>query len=168
MLTFSNFQCMPNCQKLWHLKNGLFAMKCIIMCSDMNIWHFKHRFIYTNNISLIQIWFKVNMRFFFLSVYIPAMFIASLYLIRIRRAYFHAESSLIHGYSYCYVLFINTMVINIFIINDWSNYRPRTDKYVQLDRTFYDTYMYDHNVSNFYRKFTMVIQRLIIYKNNVQ
>ena len=49
--------------------HGLFAMKCITMCSDTNIWHFKHRFIYTNNIALIQIIFKVNMRFFFLSVY---------------------------------------------------------------------------------------------------
>ena len=45
--------------------HGLFAMKCITMCSDMNIKHFKHRFIYTNNISLIKILFKVNMRFFF-------------------------------------------------------------------------------------------------------
>ena len=49
--------------------HGLFAMKCITMCSDMNIQHFKHRFIYTNNIFLKQILFKVNMRFFFLSVY---------------------------------------------------------------------------------------------------
>ena len=92
MFTFSNFQSIPNCQNLWHLKNqfflllhtacyltgvtsiaftihvrhahGLFAMKCITMCSDMNIQHFKHRFIYTNNISLIQILFKVNMRTF--------------------------------------------------------------------------------------------------------
>ena len=65
MFTFSNFQFVPNCQKLWHLKKsalsivaygldfpyvppiaftinmrharGLFAMKCITMCSDMNI-----------------------------------------------------------------------------------------------------------------------------------
>ena len=64
MFTFSNFQFIPNCQKLLHLKNqfflllhtachitcvtsitftihvrhahGLFAMKCITMCSDMN------------------------------------------------------------------------------------------------------------------------------------
>ena len=49
---------------------GLFAMKCITICSDMNIQHFKHRFIYTNNTYLIQITFKLNMRFFFLSVYI--------------------------------------------------------------------------------------------------
>ena len=65
MFTFSNYQFIPNCQKLWHLKNsvlsivvygccltcvasiaftiharhadGLFVMKCITMCSDMNI-----------------------------------------------------------------------------------------------------------------------------------
>ena len=49
--------------------HGLFVMKCITMCSDMNILHFKHRFIYTSSISLIQILLKVNMRFFFLSVY---------------------------------------------------------------------------------------------------
>ena len=48
--------------------HGMFAMKCITMCSDMNI--FKHRFIQTNNTSLIQITFKVNMRFFFASVYL--------------------------------------------------------------------------------------------------
>ena len=48
---------------------GLCAMKCITICSDMNIWHFKHRFLYANNTSLIQIRFKVNMPFFFLSVY---------------------------------------------------------------------------------------------------
>ena len=97
MFKFSNFQFIPNCHKLWHLKkkfflllhtacyltcvtsialtihvrhtHSLFAMKCITMCSDMNNLHFKHRFIYTNNISLIQILFKVNMRYFFLSVY---------------------------------------------------------------------------------------------------
>ena len=34
----------------------------------MNIKHFKLRFIYTNNI-FIQITTKVNMRFFFVSVY---------------------------------------------------------------------------------------------------
>ena len=50
--------------------HGLFAKKCNTMCPDMHIQHFKHRFIYTNNIPLIQILFKVNMRFFFLSVYI--------------------------------------------------------------------------------------------------
>ena len=54
--------------------DGLFAMKCITMSSDMKIEHFKHRFMYTNNISLIQILFKVNMRFFFLSVYIYRQF----------------------------------------------------------------------------------------------
>ena len=54
-----------------HARNahGLFAIKCITLCSDMNIYHFKQRFIYTSNISLIQILFKANMRFFFLSVY---------------------------------------------------------------------------------------------------
>ena len=49
---------------------GLFVMKCITMWSDINIKHFEHRFLYTKTTSLIQITFKVNMRFFFLSVYI--------------------------------------------------------------------------------------------------
>ena len=53
----------------WH-KHGLISKKCITMCSDMNSKHLKHRLIYRNNTSLIHITFKVDMRFFFLSVYI--------------------------------------------------------------------------------------------------
>ena len=61
--------------------HGLFAMECITMCSDMIFLHFKHIFINTNNISLIQILFKVSMRFFFLSVYNPPqLFVDLLYL----------------------------------------------------------------------------------------
>ena len=49
---------------VWHAY-GLFVLKCFIMCSDINISDFKHIFIITNNISLKQISFKVNMHFFF-------------------------------------------------------------------------------------------------------
>ena len=80
MYTFSNFQFIPNCPKQGHLKKlvlsivaygvfltcitsiaftmntrhtrGLFAMKCITICSDMNIYHFNDRFLYTNDLSL--------------------------------------------------------------------------------------------------------------------
>ena len=50
---------------------GIFAKKSNTMCADMNIQHFKQRFICIINASLIQITNEVNMRFFFLSVYFP-------------------------------------------------------------------------------------------------
>ena len=64
------FTCVTSIAFTIHARHahGLFAMKCITMCSDMNIQNFKHRFINANNISLIQTLLKVNMRFFFLSV----------------------------------------------------------------------------------------------------
>ena len=82
LFTFSNFQFMPNYPKQEQLKNkffvlfnsawiilsftistlpltsgtrGLFVKKCITMCANMNNLFFKHRFIYTNNSSLIHI-----------------------------------------------------------------------------------------------------------------
>ena len=46
--------------RTWSVYNGMYH----------NLFrYFKRRFIYTNNISLLQILFKVNMRFFCLSVY---------------------------------------------------------------------------------------------------
>ena len=93
MFTFSNFQVVPNCQKLGHLKKSVHSivayglhLTCLTSiaftiyarhnCNKMyhNMFRyeyltFKHRLIYTNNTSSIQITFKVNMRFFFLSVY---------------------------------------------------------------------------------------------------
>ena len=93
MFTFNHFQFIPNCQS-----NGIWIISsfycCIRLVSHLlylyrfyhsnatRTWsvcnvmyhivfrYFKHRFMYTNNISLIQILFKVKMCFFFLSVYI--------------------------------------------------------------------------------------------------
>ena len=96
MFTFSNFQFVPNCQKLWHLKNQLFLLlhtawislaypilplplTCdthvvflqwnVSQCVQIWIFNISNTDSFTQNISLTQILSKVNMRFFFLSVY---------------------------------------------------------------------------------------------------
>ena len=85
---------------------GLFAMKCITMCSDVNILkHFKHRFLYTNNTFLIKIAFKVNMRFFFFSVYLSLnMRVLQILCVKISFFSYSIHVSIIKHYPRCFFI----------------------------------------------------------------